>query len=130
MDLNKIMLIGRLGKDPETKSVGGKTVASFSLATSYGTGENPKTQWHQINAWEKLAEIAQKVLHVGDRVYVEGRIDYTTSGEGDERRYFTKIVATNLINLSNKREENGTTTIPTSTSAVGATTVESEDVPF
>lgn len=129
MDLNKVMLIGRLGKDPETKNVGGKTLANFSLATSYKAGEKEHTEWHQVSAWEKLAEIAQKFLHKGDRVYIEGRISYNTTGEGETRKTFTQITATNIINLTAKAAGTGVTAATTSHETAGQTAAD-EDIPF
>ena len=130
-DLNKVMLIGRIGRDPESKTAGGSTLASFSVATSYGTGDKQKTEWHQVTAWEKLGEFAQKYLHKGDKVYVEGRISYNTVGEGEARKTFTQITATSLISLSGKPAEAGSQSNSNSTTtAAPAAQVGDEDIPF
>lgn len=128
MDLNKLQLIGRVGRDPETKTVGGKTLVNFSVATSYGTGDNQRTQWHQVTAWEKLGEIAQKILHKGDRVYIEGRVEYNTVGEGEGRKTFTQVTASNLINLTARPAEAGQSGNTTTSAAAPA--VNDEDIPF
>jgi single-strand DNA-binding protein len=132
MDLNKVMLIGRVGRDPETKNVGGKSLVNFSLATGYGTGDAARTEWHQINAWEKLAEIAQQILHKGDRVYVEGRVGYNVVGEGDAKKTYTQITATNLINLTPRAEgSTGTRTATSNSTKPAATSAPAEDdIPF
>lgn len=132
MDYNKVVLVGRVGRDPETKNVGGKTLVNFSLATGYGTGDKAKTNWHQIQAWEKLGEIAQQILHKGDRVLVEGRIEYNVTGdkEAGTQRTFTQITISNLINLSPRADGGsvGKTTSATQTSVV--VPVNDEDIPF
>lgn len=84
MSVNKIILVGHLGKDPEVrKTPSGATVASFTLATNEfytdKKGERQTlTEWHNIVAWSSLAEICGKYLHKGALVYVSGRIDYRT----------------------------------------------------
>jgi single-strand DNA-binding protein len=122
MDYNKVILLGRVGKDPEVKQVGGKNVSSFSLATSYGTGDNVRTEWHQISVWEKLSDITQQIVHKGDKVLVEGRISYNVTGEGEARRQFTHIVGVSLVNLTSKTEANST--------KAKAASVGDEDIPF
>lgn len=117
--LNKVMLIGHLGKDPEIVPLDkGKALAKFSLATSESyrddTGKaHTQTEWHAILVWGKLAAYAEKYLHKGHFVYVEGKLK-TRSFEDKEgqRRYVTEIVAEKLIHLEKKHiqaEENGPT---------------------
>jgi single-strand DNA-binding protein len=79
--VNKVILVGRLGKDPEVRNLeNGAVVANFSIATSESykdrtTGEKKEiTEWHNIVLWRGLAEIAQKYLHKGDMVYIEGKL--------------------------------------------------------
>jgi single-strand DNA-binding protein len=132
MDYNRVILVGRVGRDPETKKAGEKTLASFSVATSYGTGDNAKTAWHQVTAWEKLGEIAQQILHKGDRVLIEGRIDYNVVGEGEAKKTYTQITASNLINLQAK-PVNGETTkanIASASTTTPAPAAPEEDIPF
>ena len=107
--LNKVQLIGRLGKDPEVKyTQGGDPVANFSLATSETwkkDGEKKeKTEWHNIVAWKKLADLAKQYLSKGRLVYVEGKLQTRKwdDKDGNERRT-TEIVASNIVFL----ESNG-----------------------
>jgi single-strand DNA-binding protein len=98
--VNKVIIVGRLGTDPELKSVGnGQNVARLSVATSEAwTGKDgnkqEKTEWHRITVWGKLAEICAKHLSKGRQVYVEGRLQ-TRSWEDPQgqKRYSTEIVA-------------------------------------
>jgi single-strand DNA-binding protein len=112
--VNKVILLGRLGQDPELKyTQAGKAVAKFSLATDETwkdkQGEKQqKTTWHTVIAWEKLAEIIGQYLAKGSQVYVEGKIqvrNYETN-EG-EKRYVTEIVAKDLVMLGDKKDSNG-----------------------
>jgi single-strand DNA-binding protein len=124
MDLNRIELIGRVGQDPVTKQVGGKSLTTFSIATSYGKGETQKTDWHNVSTWEKTADIAAQILHKGDRVFVAGRLSYNTVGEGETKKTYPQITAYELINLTARPEGapqagNGSTT-NTNTKATAA----------
>jgi single-strand DNA-binding protein len=102
--------VGRLGKDPEVRNLeSGVAVANFSLATSETykdrtTGEKRETtEWHNIVLWRGLAEIAQRYLHKGDMIYVEGKLR-TRSWEKDGiTRYTTEVVADNMTMLSTGR---------------------------
>lgn len=130
MDYNKVVLLGRVGQDPEVKQVGGKTVATFGLATSSGPKDSPKTDWHRITAWEKTAEIARDYIHRGDRVLVEGRISYSESGEGDSKRTYTQITAFQLINLSPKVAGAAAGANSNATTAAPGANVTDQDIPF
>ena len=106
MDLNKVMLIGRLTKDPEMRSTAsGQQVASFSLATNRyfkdtAGAKQEKVEFHNITAWGKLAEICGQYLAKGRRAYIEGRLQTRDwVGQDGVRRYSTDIVAENLIML-------------------------------
>jgi len=129
-DLNKVMLIGRVGRDPESKTAGSTTLSSFSVATAYGTGDKQKTEWHQVTAWEKLGEFAQNYLHKGDKVYVEGRISYNIVGEGKEKKTYAQITATSLINLSPKPADGSTANSSSAAPAAPAAAATDEDIPF
>ena len=112
--LNKVMLIGNLGKDPEVRyTAGGTAVASFSLATSEKfkgkSGEwEEKTEWHNITLWARLAEIAGEYLSKGKTVYIEGRLQTRKwqDKEGKDR-YTTEIVGEKMQMLSGKGEGGG-----------------------
>ncbi len=105
-NLNKCFLIGHVGQQPEVKATqGGKTVASFSLATSEGSGDNKKTHWHKIIVWEKQAEIVQKYVNKGDAVHVEGRIVYRDYTDKDnQKRYVTEIIANSITLLASPKK--------------------------
>jgi single-strand DNA-binding protein len=111
MSVNKVILVGRLGRDPETRfTSGGQAVANFSLATdeSYKdrNGERQKrTEWHKIVVWGKQAEIAQQYLKKGSLVFVEGRIQSREwqDKEGQKRTSF-EIVANNFRMLGGRSE--------------------------
>jgi single-strand DNA-binding protein len=107
--VNKVILIGRLGKDPEVRNLdNGAVVANFSIATSESykdrtTGEKKEiTEWHNIVIWRGLAEIAQKYLHKGDMVYIEGKLRTRSWEKDGVTRYTTEIVADNMTMLSPK----------------------------
>jgi len=109
--LNKALLIGHLGKDPEIRfTADGSPVAHFSLATNEfwvdksGTRQE-RTEWHNIVAWNKLADIAKRYLTKGRQVYIEGRIRTREwdDREGNKRRT-TEIVASTLVLLGSRAE--------------------------
>ena len=106
---NKVQLIGNLGAAPEVKNLdGGKTVAKFSLATneSYKNDKGEKvtdTTWHNVVAWGKTAEIAEKFLKKGSEVAVDGKLSnrsYETK-EGD-KKYITEVVINEIVLLGGK----------------------------
>ena len=109
--LNKVMLIGNLGKDPESKEMGdGTKMAKFPIATTetYKNRQGEKvsnTEWHNIVLWRGLAEVAINWLKKGDSVYIEGKLK-TRSWEDENgvRKYATDIQADNLSMLGNKRD--------------------------
>lgn len=109
MDLNKVMLIGRVTKDPEVRTLQtGQAVASFSVATNRqwtdASGQKQeKAEFHNIVAWRKLAEIVQSYVKKGMKIYVEGRME-TRSWEDPQgqKKYRTEIVCDNMIMLDSK----------------------------
>jgi single-strand DNA-binding protein len=112
--LNKVMLIGNLGKDPEVRyTTSGTAVASFSLATSEKfknkTGEwEERTEWHNVTLWGRLAEIAGEYLAKGKTVYIEGRLQTRKWQDRDGRdRYTTEVVADKMQMLSGRGESGG-----------------------
>ncbi|MRR55580.1 MAG: single-stranded DNA-binding protein [Deltaproteobacteria bacterium] len=112
--LNKVMLIGNLGKDPEVRyTTSGTAVASFSLATSERfknrSGEwEDKTEWHNVTLWGRLAEIAGEYLAKGKTVYIEGRLQTRKWQDRDGRdRYTTEVVADKMQMLGGKGEGGG-----------------------
>jgi len=108
--LNRVQLIGRLGKDPESKfTPTGKKVAHFSLAISqrWKTGGEMKeyTEWVNIEAWGRLGEVCQEYLKKGSLVYIEGRLKTEKYEDKGETKYFTKVVALLLQFLDKKPAE-------------------------
>ena len=104
-----MILVGRLGKDPEVRNLeNGATVANFTIATSESykdktTGEKKEiTEWHNIVLWRGLAEIAQKYLHKGDMVFVEGKLRTRSWEKEGVTRYTTEVVGDNMTMLSTK----------------------------
>lgn len=112
MSVNKVILVGNVGKDPEIRYLeGGTAVCSFSLATSesYRSRDGEKvthTEWHNIVLWRGLAEIAEKYVKKGSQLYIEGRIR-TRSWDDKEgnKRYTTEIIADNMQMLGRKPDE-------------------------
>jgi single-strand DNA-binding protein len=109
MSVNKVILVGRLGKDPETRyTSSGQAVCNFSLATDETykdrAGERQKrTEWHRIVVWAKQAEIAQQYLHKGSLIYLEGRIQTRQWDDREgQKRTTTEIVATNFRMLGGR----------------------------
>ena len=110
MSVNKCILVGRLGKEPESRAFqDGTAVCNFSEATSESwkdkqTGERKeKTEWHNIQTTRKLAEICQQYLHKGSQVYIEGRIQTRKwQDQGGQDRYTTEIVANQMRMLDSK----------------------------
>ena len=112
--LNKVMLIGNLGNDPEVRSTaGGNRVANFSLATSRAWNDQQgakqeKTEWHKCVAWNSkgsgLADVIEKYAKKGDRIYVEGRIEYRqwTDAKDGQTRYTTEINVREILLLGGR----------------------------
>ncbi|MGK7391937.1 MAG: single-stranded DNA-binding protein [Candidatus Cyclobacteriaceae bacterium M2_1C_046] len=107
--VNKVILVGRLGKDPEVRHLeSGVAVASFSVATSETykdrtTGERKEiTEWHNVVLWRGLAEVAEKYLKKGDMVYIEGKLRTRSWEKDNVTRYTTEIVGDNMTMLSPK----------------------------
>jgi len=109
--LNRVQLIGRLGKNPETRvTPTGKNVCTFSVAVSRRwktkEGQNKETtDWFNVEAWGKLGEICQKYLGKGRLVFVEGRLQTDRYEAEGKTRYFTKVVANQMLMLDRKPEE-------------------------
>ncbi|MBI4544309.1 MAG: single-stranded DNA-binding protein [Gemmatimonadetes bacterium] len=105
--LNKAMLIGNVGSEPEVRSTaGGVKVAKVSLATNRtfrdrSGQQQDKTEWHRLTFWDRLAEIVEQYVHKGDRLYVEGRIEYSQSEDDKGNvRYWTDVVVREMVMLS------------------------------
>jgi single-strand DNA-binding protein len=137
--LNKVQLIGNLGKDPELRyTTAGVAVATFTLATNESWKDQDgnlqeRTEWHNIVAWRKLAEICGEWLKKGKKIYIEGRIQtrsYDDKNTG-AKKYITEIVADNMIMLDGKGEarEAGTVPAPSPAHEEGSL-AKDDDLPF
>ena len=110
--VNKVILIGNLGKDPEVRHLeNGASVANFSIATSENykdrkTGEKvSQTEWHNIVVWRGLAEIAEKYLKKGDKIYIEGKLKTRNwMDQEGKNRYTTEVIADNMTMLGKLSE--------------------------
>lgn len=112
--LNKVMLIGRLGRDPEIRySQQGTAVVNFSIATSEqwtdkNTGDRQeRTEWHRIVVFGKQAEVCEKYLSKGSQIYVEGRLQTRNYEKDGQTHYITEIVVANFQFLSSRQENQG-----------------------
>ena len=109
--VNKVILIGNLGRDPDVQFLEGNiAVAKFSLATTETFKDRTgklisQTEWHTVVLWRGLAELAQKYLHKGSQVYIEGRLKTRNWEDKDKNKKFsTEIVGDNLVMLDKKME--------------------------
>ncbi|MFQ6114506.1 MAG: single-stranded DNA-binding protein [bacterium] len=140
--VNKVILLGRLGQDPELRyTPNGAAVTTLSLATNevWKDSEGAKqerTEWHRVVLWRKLAEIAGEWLKKGSRVYIEGRLQ-TRSWEDKDgvKRYITEVVASTMTLMDTKAESERGAEVPQPTEMEGPPPNEAEpsgenDLPF
>jgi len=146
MGINKVILVGNVGKDPEIRRTeSGNTVASFSLATSetYKKDGQKKTvtEWHNIVMWRWLAEVAEKYVKKGSKLYLDGRVKSRSWQDKDgNTRYITEIVADKMEmldskdsgqnNTPKKNAQQNTTPNATNTDEGEAPLPEEDDLPF
>ena len=142
--VNKVILVGNLGKDPEVRSFeGGAKKASFPLATTetYKTRDGQKkdhTEWHNVVLWRGLADVAEKYLGKGSQVYVEGRIRTRSWDDKDgNKKYMTEIEADTMTMLGRKGDNSGNSGYSDSSSqdyktpaAVHQDDAPTDDLPF
>jgi single-strand DNA-binding protein len=136
--VNRVILVGRLGRDPEIRTTpSGSTVASFSLATDErwndANGERKtRTEWHNIVAWSKLAEICEKYLTKGKLVFIEGRIQTREWDDRDgNKRRTTEIVASDMKMLERRSDGPAVReSAPGETSRNMEAGITDDDVPF
>lgn len=147
MSVNKVILVGRLGRDPETRyTSSGQAVCNFTLATDESfkdrSGERQKrTEWHRIVLWGKLAEIAQQYLKKGTMVYLEGRIQSRQWDDRDGNKRTTTEIVGNVMRMLSTRAESAAAAAgaspdaeshapaPADDSAAGPE-ITDEDIPF
>jgi single-strand DNA-binding protein len=129
--LNKVMLIGNVGKDPDVNfTASGIPVAQFRLATTESRKDKDgqyqeHTEWHTIIAWRGLEEIIQRLVHRGSRIYVEGRLQTRIfEDQSGTKKYFTEVVADNILLLDGRRSEES------SSQGESAAASIDDDIPF
>ena len=133
--LNKVLLIGHLGKDPELKyTPNGTAVCNFSLASSdsyKGDDGNwvDRTEWHNIVVWRKLAEICGQYLKKGSKIYMEGKLTTESYEKDGTKKYITKIVMSDMLMLDKKDAGGGATAATETTDSVKEESTE-DDLPF
>ena len=137
--VNKVILVGNLGKDPEVRYLeGGTAVANFTIATSEtykdrNSGERKtQTEWHNIVLWRGLAEVAEKYLKKGNQVYIEGKIRTRSWEDKDgNTRYTTEIVGDNMTMLGRREEgERAQREAPVPSGQNPDVQEENDDLPF
>lgn len=132
--LNRVELIGNLGADPELRSTpSGARVATLSVATNRRWTDRQgqtqeKTEWHRVICWERLAEICERYLKRGDRVYLDGSIEYRQwEGQDGQTRYTTEIRCRDLIMLGGRGENADYGDTPRSRPAAGSASDDYSD---
>ncbi len=111
--LNKIMLIGNVGNDPDVRTTSsGTPIANMSLATTRkwkdGSGEQKeKTEWHRLTVWGKLVDVVERYVKKGDRLYVEGRIEYSESESDGQKKYWTNVNVFEMVMLGSTGGDTG-----------------------
>ncbi|MCE5270686.1 single-stranded DNA-binding protein [bacterium] len=111
-DLNKVILIGNIGRDPDLRQTEkGSAISTFSLATNTTWVDREgvraeRTEWHNIVAWNRLAEICNQIIHKGDQIYIEGRLRTRSwTDEKGEHHHRTEVIAEQMIKLSRRPDE-------------------------
>jgi len=136
MSVNKVILIGNVGRDPEVRHFdNGVAVATFPLATTErgytlqnGTQVPEQTDWHNIVLWRGLADIAERYVHKGDRLYIEGKLKPRSyDDKNGQKRYVVEIIADNMEMLSSKGAASSQQSAPQPTAS--QSTVVSNDTP-
>jgi single-strand DNA-binding protein len=131
MSLNKIMLIGRVGGDPQVRTVGENKVANFTLATTEKFKDREETEWHNIAVWGKQAETIEKYVEKGMMLYVEGRIKTEKYNKDGQERETKRIQASTFQMLSKKEGASAPQSRPQSTPLPTTDFADpSDDLPF
>ncbi len=135
MDLNRATILGRLTADPEARTTpSGQSVVSFSVATNLtwtdsSSGEKKeKTEFHNIVAWRKLAEIISQYLKKGSRVYIEGRLQTRSwDDQNGVKKYRTEIIAENMIMLDSRNQNDSTAPSPSNSNNASNTSSDKKN---
>lgn len=127
----KTILIGHLGKDPETRTVGDNTVTNFSVAITKRKKDEQITDWYNVSAWNKLGEIAQKFLKKGDAVYLEGELSVRQYDDKEgNARFSLELSANALTMLGTKSQSSGEKSETPTQPDVPAIPENEENLPF
>ncbi len=140
MSVNKVILLGNVGRDPEVRYLDKNVaVANFSLATTdrgytmqNGTQVPDRTEWHTVVAWRGLAELVEKYVRKGSQLYIEGRIQTRNWEKDGVKRYATEVLAEQIQLIGKRPESNETTlaTTPSETTEKKATEEGEDNLPF
>lgn len=130
--MNSVNIIGRLGRDPETRYTGGgDAVSNFSIAVDNGFGDKKKTSWFKVTAWKKTAESVQKYLRKGSKVAVSGRLEERSwQDKGGEKRTSVEIVAERVDFLDPVNSNDAGETAQQQEEQLSAPVITDEDIPF
>ena len=136
--INKVILVGNLGQDPEVKyTAGGTAVTTLSIATSDSwkdkeTGEDrERTEWHRVVLWRRLAEIAGEYLKKGSKVYIEGQLQTRKWEQEGQTRYTTEVIASEMQFLDSKGSSNNSDQgVSRMEPEAADESIEDEDIPF
>jgi single-strand DNA-binding protein len=138
--VNKVILVGNLGKDPEVRHLeGGVAVANFPIATSESYKDKSgnkveQTEWHNIVMWRGLAEVAEKYLRKGMTVYIEGKLRTRSYEKDGQKHYRTEVLADNMTMLSRKDDAKNPSETTNSSAQSSGSDISSaggaDDLPF
>lgn len=135
--VNKVILIGNLGKDPEVRHLdGGATVANFPIATTEtykdsSGNRKEQTEWHNIVLWRSLAEVAEKYLKKGTQIYLEGKLRTRSWDDKDgNKRYTTEVVGETFTILSKKPADSANTSQNNNQGSAADNNTDTGDLPF
>ena len=130
MSVNKVILIGNVGNDPESRTTAtGTSVLSLSLATNEKWtdkqgNKQEKTEWHRVAMFNKLAELASQYLRKGSKIYIEGKITTSSYEKDGEKRYSTEIIANSMQFLDSKPQDSKPQSQPATSNSFN------DDIPF
>ena len=138
MSVNKVILVGNLGRDPEVRHLPtGMKVANFSLATTFKRRAGDQTEWHNIVAFDKLADLAEKYLRKGKQIYLEGRLQTRQweAKDGSGKRQRTEIIMSEMQFLGGRASEASDFPAAGAPAAVSGNDIptapiDDEDIPF
>jgi single-strand DNA-binding protein len=137
MSVNKVILVGNLGRDPEVRHLPtGMKVANFSLATTMKRKTGEQTEWHNIVAFDRLADLAEKYLRKGKQIYLEGRLQTRQweAKDGSGKRQRTEIIMNEMQFIGSARDNGGGGDYASSSAGGGAdmpnAPIDDEDIPF